>query len=96
MIFQESSSTCPVCRKNARIRQILCFPVSSTEQTVQLPITPQTSTSTIQLLRIILEPKDENHKNVSPPRNQMLTKNTDSHVTISNAHNLPRHANLEH
>ena len=67
--FQGSSATCPVCRKNARIRQLLCFPLTSPEHILQA-FTQQTSASTIQLLRSMLDPNYESQHNLRTSEDQ--------------------------
>ena len=63
--FQDSSATCPVCRRNARIRHVLCYRLTSPEQMTNAAA-HLTSASAILLLKSVLEPKFENSKkNVS-------------------------------
>ena len=73
LYFQGSSATCPVCRKNARIRRLLCVPLTSPEHILQA-VTQQTSASTIQLLRSILDPNYENQHNLSTSEDQSCNR----------------------
>ena len=56
--MQIPAATCPVCQENARIRQILCFPLLSSEQMLQALV--MTDATSFQLLRSILEPDVRN------------------------------------
>ena len=73
LLYFQGSATCPVCRKNARIRRLLCFPLTSPEHILQA-VTQQTSASTIQLLRSILDPNYENQNNLRTSEDQSCNR----------------------